>query len=120
MNKMPEKICSHFKTNGERCEAIALTDQSLCYFHSRARQRELVIDRGHAARLRRIASGKSATEYYKSIHSQELFDESSASLFNALELPVLEDAAAIQITVTSVLRALATQQIDRRIAAFML
>lgn len=29
-------FCSHVKANGETCEALAIRNQTLCYFHQRA------------------------------------------------------------------------------------
>lgn len=116
----PAKTCSHIKTNGERCEAFALKTDVFCYYHARSRQRALIVERAHAQRMKRLALGLDATDFHRNRHSDELFNETSASLLMALELPELEDANAIQVTLSVILRALVAQQIDRKSAALAL
>jgi hypothetical protein len=116
-----QKLCAHYKTNGEQCEAVALKDDDFCYFHSRDRQRVAVIERYHKDRIGRLNIGLPANECHKqNAFNSELFNECSAALLHALELPVLEDAAAIQITVTNIIRMIALQQIDRPSAGLIL
>ena len=116
-----QKLCAHYKTNGEQCEAVALKDDDFCYFHSRDRQRLAVIDRYHKERVGRLNIGLPANECHKqNAFNSELFNECSAALLHALELPVLEDAAAIQVTVTNIIRLIALQQIDRASAGLIL
>ena len=117
----PQTLCAHYKTNGEQCEAVALKDDTFCYFHSRDRQRVAVIERFHRQRVSRLNAGMPANECHKqNAFNSEIFNECSAALLHALELPVLEDAAAIQITVTNIIRMIALQQIDRPSAGLML
>src|SRR5947209_1225630 len=121
MNDANYVLCAHYKTNGEQCEAIALTDDRFCYFHSRDRQRAAVITRFHSQRTSRLNAGMHANECHKqNSFNSDLFNESAAALMHALELPVLEDAAAIQVTVTNVIRMICLQQIDRNSAALIL
>jgi hypothetical protein len=49
-----------------------------------------------------------------------MYANECAATMDALQLPTLEDAEAIQVVLTSVVRALATQQIDFRAAGLML
>src|SRR4051812_22696714 len=95
-----QTLCTHYKTNGEQCQAVALTNERFCYFHVRDRQRSAVIDRAYIARAKRIANNGPANELHTSnAFNRELFNETSASLLHSLEIPVLEDGNAIQITV---------------------
>src|SRR5947207_415305 len=117
----PQTLCAHYKTNGEQCEAVALTNERFCFFHIRDRQRAAVIDRAYATRARRILNGGPANEVHSSnAFTHELFNETSASLIHSLEIPVLEDGNAIQITVTNLLRAIGAGLIDLRAAGLML
>ena len=119
--KDTQKLCAQIKTNGEQCEAYHLTDDTLCYFHSRDRQRQMVIARYHRARISRLNIGMPADETHKLDNlSDQVYNESQAVLLAALELPALEDANAISVTATNILRLIAFQQIDHKSAALML
>jgi hypothetical protein len=121
MKTATHRLCAHIKTNGEQCEAIALKSESFCYFHSRDRQRVLVIERFQRERVSRLNAGMPANECHRqNSFNNDLFNECSAALLHALELPVLEDAAAIQVTVTNIIRMIALQQIDRASAGLIL
>src|SRR3954470_7095432 len=116
-----QTLCSHYKTNGEQCQAVALTGERFCYFHTRDRQRPAVIDRAYIARAKRILNNGPANELHNSnAFNRELFNETSASLVHSLDIPVLEDGNAIQITITNLLRAIGAGLIDLRAAGMML
>lgn len=121
MKNTAKKICLHYKTNGEQCRAFALKEQDFCYFHLRDRQRLAVIDRFQRDRVLRLNAGMPAHECHRqNKFDDKIFNECSAALLHALELPVLEDANAIQITVTNIVRLIALQQIDRPSAGLIL
>ena len=116
-----QRLCSYYKTNGEQCLAVALTNERFCHFHLRDLQRAAVIDRAYAARARRILNNGPANEVHSShAFTRELFNETSASVVHSLEIPVLEDGNAIVITVTNLLRAIGAGLIDYRAAGLML
>jgi hypothetical protein len=134
-----QATCQHIKTNGNICQAVAMTGERLCYFHLRDRQRHRNIVRAHNLRIARFNRGQSASEIIPLDRSLDdlalgaenatengarkssvMFDVSAAQLFGNLEFPLLEDANAIQIAITNILRALALQQVDRRTAGVML
>src|SRR6266404_101698 len=127
MDINPQQTCQHIKTNGNFCQAVAMTGEKYCYFHLRDRQRHNNIRRAHNLRVARYNAGQEPSFIVpldRTVSDVEngsrMFDVSSANLFGYMELPLLEDANAIQIALTNILRALAIQQIDRRTAGVML
>lgn len=115
-----KRLCAQIKTNGQQCEAFRLTDDRFCYFHARDRQRTLVIERAHLDRIARLNVGMPAAICHRqNTLNKDVFDETAAHLMHCLELPLLEDANAISVTATNIMRALATQHLDRRRAGTM-
>src|SRR5205807_868061 len=97
-----------------------LKNDVFCYYHARSRQRALIVERAHAQRMKRIAIGFDATDFHRNRLSDELFNETSATLLMSLELPELEDANALQVTIGAIIRALVAKQIDRKSAGLVL
>lgn len=89
------RLCDHVHANGAFCMSPALRRDRFCYFHLRDRQRRQL--------LRRFSP-----------------PGSDAATFDALDLPVFEDANAIQVAVTAVFRALGARRIKPRRAALLL
>jgi hypothetical protein len=89
------RLCDHVHANGAFCMSPALRRDRFCYFHLRDRQRRQL--------LRRLSP-----------------PDSDAATFDALDLPVFEDANAIQVAVTAVFRALGARRIKPRRAALLL
>ena|SRR5438105_2987311 len=115
-----QRTCSHTKADGRICNAMAVSDEDFCYFHGRARLREAAIVQALKQRRTSLCENKRG-EVYRYIPNREmLFDDASAALFAALDLPPLEDQASLLVNVTSVLRALATQQVEPRVGALLL
>lgn len=81
--------CEHIKVNGIQCGSPALKDRKFCFFHQRWHQKRLQIGANQARRARFI------------------------------DLPVLEDANAIQVALMQGLRLLLTNQIDHRTASLL-
>jgi hypothetical protein len=100
-------ICQHVKTNGSVCESPALRDSVFCYFHQRDRQRLRNLQQAREVKLSR-SRGRS-TE-----------DDLNAEILESLQLPLLEDPAAIQVVLTNVARAIAGHHIAERRAALLL
>jgi hypothetical protein len=82
--------CHHVKVNGTLCGSPALRRRRYCYFHQQWREQRLRIN----TRARRHARN--------------------------LDLPVLEDANSIQITLMQVMRLILTGQIDGKTAGLLL
>ena len=82
--------CQHIKVNGIQCGCPALKRNRLCYFHKRFHERRINIS---AKRQRRYA----------------IFD-----------MPVLEDANSIQVSLMQIMRLMASGQMDTKIASLML
>ncbi len=92
-------LCWHVHANGTLCQSPQLKRERYCYFHLRDRQRRDVL-----MQARQDADGK--------LQDTDVFD--------TLDLPLLEDANAIQVAASTVFHALGTHQIRPRRAALML
>jgi hypothetical protein len=114
---MEYRTCAYVKTTGELCNAAALRESDLCYYHERDRQRLRNFHR--SLQLCRFAGDPASGGFTPAAYQAQL-NQASATLFQSLELPLLDDRAAIQVTLSNIVRALATRQIDRRYAALML
>jgi len=110
------ETCNHVMPNGEYCEAVAMTDNDYCYYHDRDRQRRANIQR--CLQLRRGALARDAALNIPP--DPENLNQASATLFQSLDLPLHYSRLAIQVTITNLLRAIATRQIDTKHAALML
>jgi len=92
---MQLSLCRHIKTNGTRCKAPSLTDRPWCYFHHRLHQRHTTFRSTEATR-----------DYL--IPGQHI------------ELTALEDRESVQVSLSVVINALATGQLDIRRATALL
>ena len=88
------KTCHHVLTNGEVCNAIPMRDSNFCYWHHKAR-----------ARRRR----------YERIGGPISMEANSG-----LELPFLEDANAVQVTIQEIMQAILDRRIDNKRAGLLL
>jgi hypothetical protein len=88
--------CQHIKVNGTQCGCPALRHNKLCYFHKRNHEEriELNLDRLKNARARRRKV--------------------------VMELPVLEDANSIQVSLMQIMRLIIAGQIDGKTAGLLL
>jgi len=82
--------CQHIKVNGTQCGSPAVRSNHFCFFHKRWRDQRVSVSSSRK-------SGKAA-----------------------LELPVLEDANSVQVTLMQVMRLLLAGQIEHRTASLML
>jgi hypothetical protein len=82
--------CQHLKVNGTQCGSPALTRNRFCFFHNRFQDQRVTIS---ATRRRARAT---------------------------FDLPVLEDANAIQVSLMQTMRLLVSGQIDPKIAGLLL
>ena len=94
---MTRKICRHIKTNGRRCGSPSLNRNELCYFHARLFARERVL---------------------RQPLPPALFPGNPASPLPAqlteIDLPTLEDAESIQVSISLLVSALALNRIDSK------
>lgn len=109
--------CQHVKADGQFCKAKPIKGQGLCYFHSRDRERVKALNMSLDSRRHTYANVPTTDYRFEPVVG---FDDGSAALLQSQQLPLLEDAASIQVALTSVLRALATQQISAKRGALML
>lgn len=80
-------ICTHIKVNGEKCKCSALKGRTLCYFHDVTERRR----RANSRAARRIDKNKR----------------------RAINIPVLEDANAIQIALMETIDGLLDRRLER-------
>jgi hypothetical protein len=93
MSLYPDNIprCEHLKINGTQCGSPALRRNHFCYFHKRWQETRIVLNANRARRSRAV-----------------------------LELPVLEDADSIQVSLMQVMRLILTGQMDTKTAGLLL
>ena len=105
---MPQyPTCNHIKTNGNVCQSPALKGSDFCYFHTRDRQRQ--------------ANFQQARDLKTHQHQGRFIeDDTNAEILESLELPLLEDANAIQVALSNLLRAIASNHLRDRRAALLL
>jgi hypothetical protein len=90
MSDFPSR-CQHIKVNGTQCGSPALRRYKFCFFHKRFQSERLALNQ---ARARRRAA--------------------------TLDLPVLEDANSIQVSLMQIMRLLALGHLDSKTAGLML
>jgi hypothetical protein len=112
---MPAIICRHIKTNGKRCQSPSLGLSAFCYFHSRLhrRHRNLVENSSALAVPGPIptTSASGTPQYLPDYAAQNPIE---------LDLPPVEDAESIQVSISLLIAALARNRIDPRRAAILL
>ncbi len=93
MSIYPNSIprCQHLKVNGTQCGSPALKRNHFCYFHKRWNEARIVLNANRARRGRAV-----------------------------LDLPVLEDANSIQVSLMQIMRLILSGQIDPKTAGLLL
>jgi hypothetical protein len=93
MSFYPKSIprCEHIKTNGTQCGSPALRRNHFCYFHKRWRDTRVALNANRARRSRA-----------------------------ALDLPVLEDAESVQVSLMQVMRMILSGQLEPKTAGLLL
>ena len=105
---MPQyPTCQHIKTHGAMCESPALKGSRFCYFHHRDLQRQS-----------NFRQAREVTTSRRKGHFTE--DDLSAEILESLQLPLFEDANAIQVALSNLARAIAGNHIAERRAALLL
>lgn len=83
--------CEHIKTNGTQCGSPALRGKHFCYFHKRWRDTRIVLNANRARRSRAV-----------------------------IDLPVLEDANSVQVSLMQIMRLILSGQVEPRTAGLLL
>jgi hypothetical protein len=92
---MQYALCRHIKTNGTQCEAPSLSEGQWCFFHSRLHQRH--------SRFRPIEVSTDSILRTQPVH-----------------LSALEDRESVQVALSVVINALASNQMEARQATALL
>jgi hypothetical protein len=93
MSFYPNSIprCEHLKVNGTQCGSPALRRNHFCFFHKCWQETRIILNANRARRGRA-----------------------------ALDLPVLEDANSIQVSLMQIMRLILSGQIDPKVAGLLL
>jgi hypothetical protein len=93
MSSYPASIprCQHLKINGTQCGSPALRRNHYCYFHKNWQETRIVLNANRARRARAV-----------------------------LDLPVLEDANSVQVSLMQVMRLILNGQLDSKTAGLLL
>ncbi|AFL86792.1 hypothetical protein Terro_0449 [Terriglobus roseus DSM 18391] len=103
-------ICRHILTNGEQCRSLRLTGQDFCYFHNRM----------HASHKATRESQPDRPLYNT---EGEVVGYSRPAGFQPARIPdlgLLEDRTAVQVAISTVVNALASDAMDIRRATALL
>jgi hypothetical protein len=92
MQNFPNR-CQHIKVNGTLCGSPALRRNRFCYFHKLYQEERIELNSDKARRRRRNAT---------------------------IDLPVLEDANSIQVSLMQIMRLIVAGQIDGKTAGLLL
>jgi len=92
--------CQHLKVNGTQCGSPALRHNRFCYFHKRHHEE-------------RVAS------HLDQLKNDRLKEERRRRRIT-IDLPVLEDANSIQVSLMQIMRLLIAGQLDGKIAGLLL
>jgi hypothetical protein len=111
---MSVTTCRHIKTNGKRCQSPTLGSSAFCYFHSRLHRRHKHLLETSSPLVQTTSDPAAPTpgaapslpEYAH--HPIEL------------DLPPVEDAESIQVSISLLIAALARNRIDPKRAAILL
>jgi hypothetical protein len=101
--------CQHIKVNGTQCGSPALRRNRFCYFHKRHHEERIAL---HADRAKndRAKNDQAENDRAKAARRRNA----------AIDLPVLEDANSIQVSLMQIMRLLIAGQIDPKTAGLLL
>ena len=106
---MHTPVCRHVKINGRQCKSPALTGSPLCYFHAKLHKRHRKL-RDSAPENAEAATGSLVGLPETGPITPKNVVAAQASL--RLALPALEDADSVQVSISLVIAALASGQIE--------
>ena len=99
--------CQHIKVNGTQCGCPALRRNHLCYFHKRHHDERVQLN------LDRMKHDRLKDDRLKG-------DQKAARRPVTIDLPVLEDANSIQVSLMQIMRLIITGLIDAKTAGLLL
>jgi hypothetical protein len=112
---MPATTCRHIKTNGKRCQSPTLGLSAFCYFHSRLHRRHRnLLENSSALAI----PGPNPTTSVSG--TPQYLPDCAAQIPIELDLPPVEDAESIQVSISLLIAALARNRIDPKRAAVLL
>ena len=103
------KKCTEVAANGAICQSPALRNNDRCFYHHRDQLRKVVFQQARQLKLSKDFADYPAKQ-----------EELNPEIMEALELPSLDDAAAIQVALTNVTRAVMSGHIDTKRAGLVL
>jgi hypothetical protein len=112
---MPATTCRHIKTNGKRCQSPSLGLSAFCYFHSRLHRRHRHLVENSSALVEPNPNPATSA----SGAPQSLANDATQNPIE-LDLPPVEDAESIQVSISLLIAALARNRIDPKRAAVLL
>jgi hypothetical protein len=112
---MSATICRHIKTNGRQCKSPSLGVSAFCYFHSRLHRRHRNLLENSSALA--TSSPNPAASTPGTLQSPPDY---AAQNPIELDLPPVEDAESIQVSISLLIAALARNRIDAKRAAVLL
>jgi hypothetical protein len=110
--------CLHIKSSGARCGAPAMRQSTLCYFHSDLNRRHEVLKPNALTELHVPKALIDQYGQFKDILTAEYFSGHTEPF--TLTFPPLEDHESIQIALSVILTALASNRIDPKRATVLL
>ena len=96
--------CQHVKVNGTQCGCPALRRNQLCYFHKRHHDERVQLN------LDRLKDDRTKDARLKAPRRRPI----------SIDLPVLEDANSIQVSLMQIMRLIITGQLDAKTAGLLL
>jgi hypothetical protein len=112
---MSANLCRHIKTNGQRCKSPSLGLLAFCYFHSRLHRRHKELLKSSSA----LAVAHPKPTLSTPEEPQSAPDYATQNPIE-LDLPPVEDAESIQVSISLLIAALARNRIDPKRAAVLL
>jgi hypothetical protein len=113
----PLQTCRHIRTNGRRCNAIAVRDRAFCYYHGAVNERHRILHERKVplplptgVGIEYIVKDPVVAEHYGLSPRQSL----------VLDFPALEDSESVGIALSLMLQALGKNHIDPARARTML
>jgi hypothetical protein len=100
--------CQHIKVNGTQCGCPALRRHKLCYFHKRHHEERVQLN------LDRLKNDRSKEDRAKDDRAK------NARRRATIDLPVLEDANSIQVSLMQIMRLIITGELDSKTAGLLL
>ena len=100
--------CQHIKINGTQCGCPALRRHKLCYFHKRHHEERVQLN------LDRLKNDRAKDDRTKADRAK------NARRRVTIELPVLEDANSIQVSLMQIMRLIITGELDSKTAGLLL